>query len=268
MAQDWGKVVIDHAADGSLLATFDTTELFCQYGLLECGQEEAFEFPIRRFWSKRTGEDQAQAPGGDSEGRIDAAAYRGTLTKAYVVSQTDSQITTRLTWIPLRGPICEQEITVYKDKPWLGIRYLDWFVNIVDIAHPGGTDQGQYSIYGAENWKRDYTFWENVYFCKYPGDIGYMNVTEVEDPAPLLYKGWFILGVYNPATGNGYGRVMPSEPVDIIKLLFEERPCGFELFPCFNREHHPFDSYLFPVVGGKEGVIALGKRIVDEMGAA
>jgi hypothetical protein len=74
------------------------------------------------------------------------------------------------------------------------------------------------------------------------------------------------MGVFNPQNGQGYGRVMPVEPVDIIKLLFEGRNCGFEVFPYYNREHKPFDTYLFPVTGGAEGVLSLGQRIVDEMG--
>jgi hypothetical protein len=260
----WGQVVIDQVEDGSIQAAFENHQIFCQYSLMNCGSEEGFESPIRRFIIKQFNEDQVQALGGDLDSRIDAAAWRGSLARAYPIAQTEVSITARLEWIPIKGPIAMQEITVYQDKPWIKIRYLDWLVNIVDIAHPGGTNQGRYQFYGAEQWKRDYTFWENVYFCKYPGDIGYMNITEVEDPAPLSYKGHFIMGVFNPQNGRGYGRVLPVEPTDIIKLLFEDRPCGLEIFPCYNRQHQPFDSYLFPVTDGKDGVLSLGQRIVDE----
>jgi hypothetical protein len=263
--KSWGKVVIDQDNDGSIRVSLENSKVLCEYSLVDCGSEEGFEGSIRRFINKTAKEDQAQAPGGDIDGRIDAAAWRGAITKAYISDVEDESMTVHLDFTPIKGSIARQEVTIYRDRSWIKVHYIDWLVNIVDIAHPGGTDQGQYQFYGAENWKRPYMFYENIYFCRYADDIGYMNITEVDDPEPISYKGWFIMGVFNPANGRGYGRVAPVEAVDIIKLLFEDRNCGFELFPYYNREHEPFSIYLFVVTGGAEGVIATGKRIVDDI---
>lgn len=263
---DWGQMVIDQVEDGSIRLTCQNDQLLCCYELADFGSDEKFESPIRRYEIKSTGQDQVQPPGGDSRGRIDAAAYRGPLVKAYLMdSDQPDSLSARMAWQPLRGKVAEQQLTLYRDRPWVRIDYLEWYVNIVDIALPGGTNNGEYCIYGAENWLRDYTYYEDVYFCRFPGDVGYRNITEVEDPAPLLYKGHFILGIYNPANGCGFGRVLPIEPVDIIKLLSASERRGFEIFPCYQREHRPFYGYLFSVNGGKESVLATGKQIVDEM---
>lgn len=263
---DWGQMLIDQAEDGSIRLTCENDHLLCCYELADFGSDEKFESPIRRFVIKHTGQDQVQLPQGDDRGRIDAAAYRGPLVKAYLTDTHQSgSLSARLAWQPIRGKVAEQELTIYQGKPWLRIDYLEWYVNIVDIALPGGTDQGAYCIYGAETWHRPYTYYEDIYFCRFPGDVGYRNITAVEDPAPLLYKDHFILGIYNPANGHGYGRVLPVEPVDIIKLLSEREKRGFEIFPCYQREHKPFYSYLFSVNGGAENVLSTGKQIIDEM---
>jgi hypothetical protein len=78
----------------------------------------------------------------------------------------------------------------------------------------------------------------------------------------LEYRGKFILGAYEKATGRGYGRVMPIADVDVVKLLFSR---GFEMFPHYQprREQRSFTGYLFVATGGAEEIVALGKRLAE-----
>ena len=155
------------------------------------------------------------------------------------------------------------EVTLWRDLPVLEIRYLRWRHNVVDGGYPGAP-AGTYVVYGAESWKRDYPLYPLVYFCRTPQSIGHENVTGIDEPGPLSYRGWFIMGVYDPASGVGFGRVSSVEATDIIKLIFGR---GFETFPCCKREHSPHTQFLFAVTHGKEEVLTLGKQIVDRISA-
>ncbi|MDI7276758.1 MAG: hypothetical protein QME94_12340, partial [Anaerolineae bacterium] len=230
-----------------------------------------YETNIEEYYIKAVQQDQIAPQGPQGGDLIDASAWGGLLKEARVVDHGPDHITVYMTYSPIKGPAREQEVSLRRDDPVLKLHYINWCVNIVDIATPGGTRMGAYQIYGAENWKRGYTFYPEIYFSKYPGDVGYENITEIEDPTPLSYRGWLIMGIFNPANGIGYGRCVPAETIDCLKLLFREDRLGrrgFELFPCWGRPNVPFDSYLFPVTGGAEDVLARGKRIVDDHLAA
>ena len=87
----------------------------------------------------------------------------------------------------------------------------------------------------------------------------------------MNYNGWYILGVYNPENGRGYGRVVPAEAIGYIKLLaFPANPgYGFELFPYWQtpgRNRKPYTTYLFAVTGGEQEILARGKQIADQAG--
>jgi hypothetical protein len=260
----WGNAEIGQAPDGSIYARLENSCLFAEYALHDCKSTEGYESPLRHFRAKNTGEDHAQPHEGDVHSRIDAAADRGALVKASLARETEDSITLHLEWAPVKLPISVQEVTIFKDQPYLKVDYLAWFVNIVDIASPGGCKNGQYHIYGAEYWKRPYTYYEDIYYCRHPGDVGYQNITEIDDPTPLTYRDHFIMGVFNPANGRGFGRVAPVEATDIIKLLLSDKSHrGFEIFAYYAREHKPFYNYIYAFDDGAEGVVQVGKMIVD-----
>ena len=264
----WGGVWAGRDANGFLTVTLENPALRCKYGLLVSDEADGpvFETNITSFFIKSEQQDQVQSLSREGGDRIDAAAWRGLLSEVDVTREDADRITLRMAWTPVRGPAQVQEVTIHKGAAYLQIRYVAWFVNIVDFASPGGTHQGEYAIHGAERWIRPYTYYPQIYFDRAPSDVGQENITEVEDPAPLDYKGWFIMGIYHPANGVGYGRVMPVEAIDIIKLLFNDARLGkrgFELFPYYQREHQPYTGYLFPVSGGLKGAIRAGQAIAD-----
>jgi hypothetical protein len=247
---------------GKLEVVLENNRLRCRYGWAMPDQTP--ESYITDLMSKHaTGPQSHCLADAGAASRIDAAAGRGELTDAVVVYRNIHEATARLTWRSLEGPSAIQEVTIYEDRPYLKIHHRAWAVNIVDIATPGGIRQGQYTVHGAEQWKREFTFYPEIYFDRYSGDIGYQNITEIDEPGSLSFHGWFIMGIANPVNGTGYGRVAPVENIDIVKLLFKEPALGqrgFELFPCYQREHTPFISYLFVFA---EDAIELGKRIVE-----
>lgn len=74
------------------------------------------------------------------------------------------------------------------------------------------------------------------------------------------YKGWYVLGVYDPENGRGFGRVVPADVMTYIKLLWGR---GLEFFPHWRGEWQPYTAYLFAVAGGREEILTLGKSIAD-----
>lgn len=125
-------------------------------------------------------------------------------------------------------------------------------MNIVDIASPGGAKSGVYAIYGAERWKRAILLYPKVYFDRNPKYMGHENITEVDEAGPLDYAGRFIMGVYNPSNGRGFGRVAPVEAI--------------ELFPHFRRPKRAFSSRLYFVTGGREEILSAGTALARKSG--
>ncbi len=90
---------------------------------------------------------------------------------------------------------------------------------------------------------------------------GIENITAVDQAGSLDYHGWFIMGVYNPGNGEGFGRIVAVDHMDIIKLLFNR---GFELFPHYQRSHEPFSGYLFAVTKGAKEILSIGMKLAGE----
>ena len=78
------------------------------------------------------------------------------------------------------------------------------------------------------------------------------------DGGPLNYNGHYIFGAYKLATGIGLGRTLPVERTKAI-ILWSYR--GWEFVPTGGG---PFTSYLFPVSGGRQEIISVGKQLVDD----
>lgn len=70
------------------------------------------------------------------------------------------------------------------------------------------------------------------------------------------------MGVYDEETGSGFGRLMPYDQIDIVKLLSNR---GFEFFPCFRRPHQSFTGYLFAVNGGAKEILDQGRKLADSL---
>jgi hypothetical protein len=203
---------------------------------------------------------------------IGYAVGRGTMTAGSVVYDGTDRKTLRLEWGKRK---VVQEITIYPDKPVLKIDYMNYGVNIVDIGAPGGAVSGTYKIYGAEEWQAvrkkntdpDLLNHSNEHhrltYDLYP--VYPHPLTDVPDwkgfaPAPMNYNGYLIFGVYNRENGVGFGRLMPFEVANCVKLLWNK---GFEIFPYWKGHKRRFTGYLFTVTGGPDEIITLGKSIAD-----
>jgi hypothetical protein len=255
-AECWGRVSVAKDQNGHLEAILENSDIRIRYGLQY--HEEGPESNITELVVK-------SAPEVNQAGHlVDAAAGRGPLARASVACDGPDVKTLRLEWSGKEGrPDAISEVSIYEDSAFVRIDYIAWVVNIVDIGHPGGAvTDAVYEIHGASAWKRDLVLYPNSYFNRHPGDVGQENVTEVDDVGPLAYAGCFVMGVYNPANGIGFGRVVPADVVDIIKLLeFNGIGKGFELFPHYEREHRPFTGYLYLVTGGAEELLLMGQEL-------
>ncbi|KXK30711.1 MAG: hypothetical protein UZ01_01223 [Candidatus Brocadia sinica] len=253
-AQEWGSISIGTDTDGALEVSLENSKIRLKYGRFFGGHH--YEHAIKDLVIKSVNEDQAGF-------YLDACANRGTLTTAVVVQDDANVKTVRLEW---DNGAKVSEVSIYPDSHYIKTKYLKYGINIVDQGSPGGggSSSGVYEIYGASEWKRGYVIYPNIYFDRYPGDVGYQNITEIDQPGPLDYHGWFIMGVYNEANGRGFGRVAPVSQIDIIKLLWKT---GFELFPTFSRPHSPYTGYLFVVTGGGANeILSRGRNLADGLG--
>ena len=262
VSDNWGRVGIERDETGNMCAVLENSKLFCSYkNFLDHEhplgvKKDFYECSILDLTIKEFNENQAAKSHGFNS-VIDAQCWREHLKEAYVKYDGPDVKTLRLEWEKEQGPDPISEISIFKDKALLKIDYISWYVNIVDIGSPGG-GKGKYEIYGADKWKRDYVLYENTYFNGTDTPCG-CDIPK-EEPEPLVYNGHFITGIYNGENGRGYARVMPASHIDILKLLFEK---GFEFFPEFGREHHPFTGYIYLVTEGPEEIIWKGKRIAD-----
>lgn len=282
---DWGKVDVNRDADGHYVVTLENSQIFLEYGYRVV--ENTGEGMLQKFYSK-------EYPDENIPHTLEGAAHRGVIQNAEIIHDGSNKKTVRIEWAPQVG-IKEKynrpavtEISIFPDSRYFQLDYKSFcYPHICDIGHPGGlafkraadtTAQGTYIIYGAEAWQQlreemdatDLRDHENphsrltndLYPC-YPNpliDKGWIDVSE----NPLSYKGWYIMGVYHPVNGRGFGRVIPVKEVPVIKLLWGK---GFEYFPFWNEsgETKPFTSFMFAVTDGPEDIIPFGKKLVDKI---
>ncbi len=238
---DWGRVTATDSGDrGAVLENSRFRVRYGKYMSSDVGPKDAIVELIIK-------------PGAENwAGRIDSRSANGSklkanrLTSVTVLHDGADRKTVHLDY---GDGSAVQDVTIYPDQPWLEITYHD--VNIFDTASRELT----YVINGAEAWQaaRGWT----VTYPAYPESY-YRR--EWDAPGPLESNGSFVLGAYDPATGRGYGRVMPAADIDVIKLLFHR---GFEMFPHYQprRPQRSFTAYLFPVTGGAEEIPTTGKRL-------
>lgn len=279
----WGKIDISKDAMGHAVVTLENSQLFLEYGYRVV--ENRGEGMVRKFYLKKQ-------PDENIPHMFEGAAHRGEIQKAEIIDNGSQKKTVRIEWVAQVGTIekyshpAVTEISIFPDSRYFQLDYKSFcYPHICDIGHPGGLvfkraadtiSQGQYVIYGAEEWQKkrmdmdaaDLRKHENphhqltndLYPC-YPNpliDKGWVAVEE----NPLSYRGWYILGVYNKENGRGFGRLVPVDVVPVIKLLWGK---GFELFPFWNEGGvtKPFTSFVFVVNHGAEDILTTGKNIID-----
>jgi hypothetical protein len=253
-ADDWGGVSVGTDAHGHVEASLHNQHLRARYGWF------AAEGWITDFVC-----DGSPNMAGEM---LDASAGRGTLVNASISHDAADCKTLDLKWkvSDKSKSTYEQSITIYPNQPVLRIDYLSWNVNTVDIGAPGGEkrsttdDRTQYTIYGSKQWKRRFVSYPMIYMDRAFWDVGFNGIREMDDARGLDYHGYLIMGITSRANGWGYGRVVPTETIDVMKLLVN---AGFELFPDFKREHQPFTCYLFAASGGPAAVLEMGKKLAD-----
>lgn len=238
----------------------ENSQLRVRYEVTEGGTQ----FYITEFTLKEVDQDQV------GNGYMDAAQERGTLLSAQLLSDGTDKKTVRLEWAskptsPFPDQTVIQDVTIYPNSPFLEITHVKstWGFYFGDLARPGGVNSGQHVAYGGDAWLRGYdAMYPNYYYNRFPGD-------GVDDPAnggSLNYNDHFIVGVYNPGNGEGFGRVLPIADTRIIRLLFNTSlRQGFDFYPP-DPGHAPYVSYLFGVTNGAEEILARGQQLADAAG--
>jgi hypothetical protein len=244
-AADWSRVAVSNTGDrGAILENSRLRVRYGQYQTPDVGPKDA----IVELVAKPGTENLA--------GRIDSRSANSSklkanrLTNVELLHDGEDRKTLRLDY---GDGSAVQDVTIYPDEPWIEITYRHHDVNIFDTAGP----KLQYEVYGAAEWAAARNRQEI-----YPAYPESFYRKEWGAPGPLEYRGYFILGAYDPATGRGYGRVMPSADVDVVKLLFSR---GFEMFPHYQprRPQRDFTGYLFVVTSGPQEIQARGKALAE-----
>ncbi len=235
----WGEAEVT-TEDEEVTAVLENSQIRVNFGRVQLGSGEP-EDCITEFVIKSADENQVASQFNEGSVQI--------LASGEVIEDSPARKGVRLVW---HGASKIQEAYLGKDEPVLRLDYRTYPKWIVDIGAPGGiTKDGEYAIYGAEEWKQEKVLYPEIYY----------DVRDGDTPGPLSYNGWFIAGVYNPENGRGFGRVMPVDVVDVIKLLWGG---GIEFLSFPGSGNQPFTGYLFAVTGGRDEILSLGKRIADE----
>jgi uncharacterized repeat protein (TIGR02543 family) len=248
----WGSATVRQDQNGDLEVILQNSEMRVRWARHDYDGGLHQETVIQEFVAKDNGENQAGCDDLDMSWST-ATAGRGLLTDARVVYSGVDRITVHLEWGEGKGI---QEVSIFPNSTYIKVDYIAYGVNVIDIGCPGYTRA--YEVYGASDWIRGYVTYPASYYNRYPGD----GINDPVDGGSLNYNGSFIMGLYNPVSGHGYGRVMPVAAISIIKLLpWYGR--GFELFPYYQRGHRPFTGYMYLVTGGVGEVITLGQALAD-----
>jgi hypothetical protein len=240
---DWGSITInDGGGDATKKSVaFENSVMLLKYSYNTCGTKpQDVGHTIKDLTIKGKSSNMAGC-------YLDCSAHRGNLSSAGITEETDTKKTASLKWAG-----GEASVTIYRHQPFVKIANTKNGPNVVDISAIGG---GNYVIYGSENWKRDFIGYPKCYYHTGDQHCADQNgeSSSNDDPSPLLYNGWFIAGVFDPSTGNGWARLMPKK-IRIIKLLFGQ---GYEWF------WNDYTGYLFVVTGGKDEILSGGKAIAD-----
>jgi hypothetical protein len=268
---DWGVVMatLDDGpeADGTILLENRTIRVRYEAKRFPDGNKDHV---IVDFLVKRTNSQLAAGSGTQLDGIwMNADDGRGKITAARVTHDGLDRKTLRVEWD--NGKII-QEFTLWPDRAVIRIDYLKYGINIVDMV----TSVDTFALHGAEAWRKARAKVANAALFKitnphhrlstnlypaYPFPIIAVQDWDKMEPKELTYAGQLIFGAYKKETGLGFGRVLPAEDSNYVKLL----TMGFEVFANWRQPHRPFTSYLYAVTGGPEELMSAGKAIADEI---
>jgi hypothetical protein len=266
-AAEWGSITITPDPLGGMQVALENSKLRCRYMVTEM-QGSGREAFIKELVLKASGENQAGAM--LDELGLSADEGRGPIMRAEVTYVGPDRMAVRLE-SPARtkptafhGDRAVEEVTIYPDCAILKLDYVEYGVNVVDWASPGGTTRGVPVVYGMEKWIRGHVLYPDQYYSVLPEEKG-----DVDDAGSLNYHGSIIAGVYDPANGRGVGRVMPVADTSVMKHMGEYR--GIEWFPhvewsppyASKGHRKPFTGYLYLVTGGAEEILEVGKKLAD-----
>jgi hypothetical protein len=221
---------------------------------------------ITEFLVRKTG---GQLAAGDQLDGIwmNADEGRGRITSARVAFDGPGRKTLHVEWD--QGKVV-QEFTIWPDRPMVGISYIKYGVNIVDMVN----SVDAFAVYGAKAWQeaRDKVTDETLLnipnphhrltkdlYPRYPFPLLAGKDWKTLEPKELTYRSHLVLGAYNRETGLGFGRVFPVQDANYVKLL----NMGFEVFANWQQPHRQFTGYLYAVTSGPAELMAVGKTIVD-----
>jgi len=275
---DWGGIKVYKDSAGRLHVVLENSKLRIRYETFVPDDSQTYirEFALKEF-------------DGESQGHwLDAAAHRRGLRSAEIVRDDRHAKTVRMVWegsdrsASMRGPAVS-EVTIFPDSTTVKIDvFRSAFAHICDIGTPGGAKDAKFVVYGAREWQQVRKAIDDLELRNHPNEHHRLTdelypiypfplIDNSWGPTPMNYKGWYILGVYNPENGRGYGRVAPANAATYIKLLAPPKTpgYGFELFPYWQRPgrgRRAYTTYLFAVTGGREEILTRGKQIADQAG--
>jgi hypothetical protein len=271
------NVTIGESKDGQILVTMETDKMVLElssvlgWGDAKSSRGDYYINGITRLAVKNGDGNARDVITGKSI--LDNGAHTKEFTECKLIYDEENKKTVSTVTATWEGQRTKRDFTIEASSNILRIDYNAYFVNVWELidwaSGIGNPKKYSYAIYGSENWKRSITtFHEYAYYCTIVGDASAPENTVPDDPEPLSYKGYFIFGLYENATGLGYGRVVATENVSVFKLLWNN---GMEFFPYFEKflknsnDRPPFTMYLFPVSGGYDEIIETGKNIVDSL---
>lgn len=269
------EIAITRDDDGHWRVRLENDIFYAVYSTV--GNKSQKESCLTGFVLKETGINSASCDLKYASG-IDGGAWKGLLSNATLTRDLPESKAVQLEFEGIEAdgrkrPDWKVEVMIFSDRPYLQVRYTDYYVNVVDQGCPGGTNNGEVCFWGEEEWMRQ-KLWDSVPLYVHGEDnVPFFNRTDSygdmreDDAGALNYNGYFIMGAFNPENGLGYGRIAPVDTIDVINVLSAATgPRGFELFPNWRRPHRPYTQYLFPSRSGAEGILETGQAIVDGIG--
>jgi hypothetical protein len=272
--QSYTRINIDKTKDGFLHAVIENDKILfelCSVGGWGAAEDKHGQYHINaitRLCVKKEDGGTVDVISGKSV--LDVGAHGKEFSEIKLICDESGKKIVHTVADRFEGPQTVRDFTITAGSNVIKIDYQSYYVNVWELIdwEKGVPDRSKYAyaIYGSENWKRSVdTFHERSYYIALVGDANMPDLTEPDDPSSISYKGHFIVGLYEVATGLGYGRVVAAEHIDVLKLLWNH---GLEFFPYFKKfmsggERTPFSMYLYPVSGGADEIIRTGKQIID-----
>jgi hypothetical protein len=170
---------------------------------------------------------------------LDGMESSGSIKYAQLVEKQDSLETVELIWENLS----ETHITIYKSLPVLKIDYYHaGSEKISDVGSTRGNHNGHIATYGYSK----------------------PSLNDSDSLLPIKdYKGYFIGGMVNNATGMGFGRIFPSDRLsEAVKIVANSGGLEYNVMGDENG-YIPITSFIYTVANGEEELINMGKVIVD-----